>query len=166
MVQPGSSPVSFCMAHRHDSHAHAHMSPPTFPHLSPQVTFSDRLLSATIPLPIDSRVAFATYVPVNICRPHEALDHGRRQLISRNQPLSFHDSIFAHTHIDSESSALHAFVLSSVEAVDDCLQTLRGLSIDGLKGGYRTDLTVLPMEPWKSLSTYSSYISSLLLTTR
>lgn len=127
--------MSLCMAHKHDSHASVHHPNTTSSssHLPSPVAPSDKLLASVITLPADPRVAFATYIPDSECPPYEVLEHGRRYLVSRNRSLSFSDSIFPHTHIDGESSALHAFMLTSGDSTDTCLSTLRALSMDGLK---------------------------------
>ncbi|KAI6151643.1 hypothetical protein BKA82DRAFT_631631 [Pisolithus tinctorius] len=130
--------MSLCMAHKHDSHASVHHPNTTSSssHLPSPVAPSDKLLASVISLPADPRVAFATYIPDSECPPYEVLEHGRRYLVSRNRSLSFSDSIFLHTHVDGESSALHAFMLTSGDSTDTCLSTLRALSMDGLKGEY------------------------------
>ena len=133
---------SLCMAHKHDSQASAHSSVPSFSHGHPLVSPSDKLLSAVIPLPVDPRVVVATYVPDSDSPSYDVLEHGRRSLVSRNRSLSFHDSIFPYTHVDGESSALHAFMITSEAATDACLSTLQSLPMDGLKSTYRIRLTM------------------------
>ncbi|KAI6046531.1 mediator complex subunit 13 C-terminal-domain-containing protein [Pisolithus marmoratus] len=122
------------MAHKHDSYASVHHPTTSSSSHSPSlVAPSDKLLAAAITLPADPRVVFATYIPDSECVPCEILENGRRHLVSRNRSLSFSDSIFPHTHVNGESSALHAFMLTSGDSTDTCLSTLRELSMDGLK---------------------------------
>ncbi|KAG1715681.1 hypothetical protein ID866_1485 [Astraeus odoratus] len=124
------------MAHKHDSYAPAHSFASGSSPMSSMVAPLDKLLSAVIALPANPRVVFATYIPDNESPSYEILEHGRRYLVSRSRSLSFYESIFPHTHVDGESSSLHAFMLSSSETIDSCLSTLKTLSMDGLKGAY------------------------------
>ncbi|KAL4075601.1 mediator complex subunit 13 C-terminal-domain-containing protein [Scleroderma citrinum] len=121
------------MALKHDSHVSAHSSAPTLSHTNSPVTPSDKLLSAVIALPVDPRVVFATYIPDNDSPPYEVLERGRRFLVSRNRSLLFFDSIFSHTHVDGESSALHAFMITSEASTNACLSMLQSPPVDGLK---------------------------------
>lgn len=122
------------MAHKHDGHASAHHSTTSnSSHLPSLVAPSDKLLAAVITLPVDPRVVFATYTPDSESPSYEVLERGRRHLVSRNRSLSFFDSIFHHTHVNGESPALHAFMLTSGDSTDTCLSTLGELSLDGLK---------------------------------
>ncbi|KAI6101484.1 hypothetical protein EV401DRAFT_800681 [Pisolithus croceorrhizus] len=122
------------MAHKHDGHASAHHSTTSSSsHLPSLLAPSDKLLAAVITLPADPRVVFATYTPDSEIPSYEVLERGRRHLVSRNRSLSFSDSIFPHTHVNGESSALHAFMLTSGDSTDPCLSTLRELPMDGLK---------------------------------
>jgi len=124
------------MANKHDSQASAHSSAPSSSHGHSLVSSSDKLLSAVMTLPVDPRVVFATYVPDKDSTLCEVLEHGRRFLVSRNRSLLFYDSIFPHTHVDGESSTLHAFMITSEAGTNTCLSTLQSPPVDGLKGTY------------------------------
>ena len=115
-------------------HSHAPAHPFASPaYASPPVTLSDKLLSSTIPLPPNSRVAYVTLLPAADGPPYELLELGRRQLLSRNGSLTLFESILPHVHID-DTSLLHAFAFTSVDQSDACLATLKALSVEGLSG--------------------------------
>ncbi|KAF9242952.1 mediator complex subunit 13 C-terminal-domain-containing protein [Melanogaster broomeanus] len=120
------------MAHKHDSHASAHSTVSSFSHSSPLVTASDKILSSVISLPYSPQIVYATYVPATDSPSYDVLELGRRHLLSRNRSLSIVESILPHTHVDGDSSALHAFMFASVEGSDASLATLKALSLDGL----------------------------------
>lgn len=121
------------MAHKHDNHAAAHPSAPPA-HVFTPVTPSDTLLSSLISLSPDSRIAYVTFVPSADGPPYDVLEFGRRQLVSRNDSLTLLESILPHAHIDGASSALHAFMFTSLDHSDACLSALRITSLDGLVG--------------------------------
>ncbi|KAF8131078.1 mediator complex subunit 13 C-terminal-domain-containing protein [Boletus edulis] len=120
------------MAQKHDSgHAAAHPSAPPA-HVSTLVTPSDKLLSSLIFLPPNPRIAYVTFVPASDSPPYDLLELGRRELFSRNNSLALLESILPHVHIDGTSSALHAFMFTSLDHSDACLSALRAISLDGL----------------------------------
>lgn len=133
------------MAQKHDSHAAAHPSvPPAHAHVSSAVSPSDNLLFSVIPLPPDSRIANVTFIPAADGPPCDLLEFGRRQLLSRNDSLTLLESILPYAHIDGASSALHAFIFTSLDHSDACLSALRAISLDGLTGKRSLDLNF----PW------------------
>lgn len=122
------------MANKHDGHhAAAHPSAPP-PPVSTPVTPSDKLLSSVIPLPPNSRVAYVTFVPAADGPSYDLIELGRRHLVARNDSLTLLESILPDAHVDGAASALHAFMLTSVEGSDTCLSALRAISLDGLAG--------------------------------
>ena len=122
--------ISVCMAHTHGA---AHPSAPPA-HVSTPVTPSDKLVASVISLPSNSRIAYVTFVSATDGPPYDPLEFGRRQLVSRNDSLTLLESILPHAHIDGTSSALHAFMFTSLDHSDPCLSALRAISLDGLVG--------------------------------
>jgi len=131
--------MSICMAQKHDSHAAAHPSVPPA-HVSSVVSPSDKLLFSVISLPPNSRIANVTFIPAADGAPCDLLEFGRRQLVSRNDSLALLESILPYAHIDGASSALHAFIFTSLDRSDACLSALRAISLDGLAGKRSPDL--------------------------
>lgn len=139
------------MAQKYDGRAAAH--PPAPPaHVSPPVTPSDKLLFSLLSLPPNSRVAYVTFAAAADGPPYDLLEAGRRQLLSRNDSVTLLDSILPHVHIDSATSALHAFKFTSYDHADACLSALRAISLDGLVGRYYPDPSQLAfLDPYLSV---------------
>lgn len=117
------------MAHRPETTAPL---PSAFTQISSTLTTSDKLLSSVLPLPANPCILYATYSPSGTMPSYEVLECARRQLVSRNQASTFQDSILPHVHIDRDVSTFHAFIVTSVEEVDNSLSVLKQLKFDDL----------------------------------
>lgn len=132
------------MAHRPETTT---LLPSAFTQVSSTLTASDKLLSSLLPLPANPCILYATYSPSGAIPPYEVLECARRQLVSRNQASTFQDSILPHVHIDRDVSTFHAFIVTSVEEVDNSLSVLKQLKFDDLMSESAHNFHVLSPTP-------------------
>ncbi|KAH7888131.1 mediator complex subunit 13 C-terminal-domain-containing protein [Phlebopus sp. FC_14] len=138
------------MSHKHEGHASAHPVASSFSQSSPRVTASDKLLSSQVSLPDNPRVAYVIYAPATNGLAYEALEYGRRRILSRNNSLPFLESVLAHVYVDGDCSALYAFTLTSAESTDASISALKTLSIDGLAVSEASSFSPLGLYPCSS----------------
>lgn len=105
----------------------------------PLLTLQNPLLGSIIPLPAETHVVYSIYTVTPSSQPDQAhtyIEQARRQILSHNASLTLLQSLLPSVHIDGNPPILYVFQVTCHDQIGECLQMMRGLTLEGLQGNY------------------------------
>lgn len=105
-------------------------------HLPPPISPANKVLSSIISLPVEPHIVYAIYTPsaADDNSNSEVFELARRQLVSRNKlaEASILESLVPNVCLEEGDMCLRVFRITSHEQLNESLDYLRGLQLDGL----------------------------------